>query len=342
MSELYTIGDAARRTGLSVSAIRFYADAGIVAPTRLTEAGHRLYDIRAIARLELIRTLRDLGSGLDDIRRLLGGETTLHELVVAHLELVERQERGLRARRAVLRTLVRQGGTVAQAALMHRLVSMSDEERERLIDAFWNEVGAGLDVAPGFVERLGTMRPRLPEDPAAAQLEAWIELGDLVQDEEFRGAVRAYLRDTYATPPGRIMTAAPVQDFIYTTGAKIAAEIIAEHRAGLPPDSPRAQEVAVRFARATAELAGKQVTAEFLERMAAQFLVVEELQREEPQDDRYDVTHGRYLSLVAVINGTPPEEGFVPFAWIAAALRAYASEVSPAADLPDPGGMIRP
>ncbi|WP_345390901.1 MerR family transcriptional regulator [Nonomuraea salmonea] len=32
MDELYSIGDAARRTGLSVSAIRFYADAGIVAP----------------------------------------------------------------------------------------------------------------------------------------------------------------------------------------------------------------------------------------------------------------------------------------------------------------------
>ena len=33
VNELYSIGDVARRTGLSVSAIRFYADEGIVTPT---------------------------------------------------------------------------------------------------------------------------------------------------------------------------------------------------------------------------------------------------------------------------------------------------------------------
>jgi len=52
-----------------VSAIRFYADEGVVPPTGLTEGGFRRCDVRAIARLELVRTLRDLGAGLDDIRR---------------------------------------------------------------------------------------------------------------------------------------------------------------------------------------------------------------------------------------------------------------------------------
>jgi DNA-binding transcriptional MerR regulator len=59
--------------GLSVSAVRFYSDAGIVTPTGHTDAGYRLYDIQAIDRLEFVRTLRELGSGLDDIRRLLAG-----------------------------------------------------------------------------------------------------------------------------------------------------------------------------------------------------------------------------------------------------------------------------
>jgi len=52
-----------------VSAIRFHADEGVVPPTGLTEGGFRRCDVRAIARLELVRTLRDLGAGLDDIRR---------------------------------------------------------------------------------------------------------------------------------------------------------------------------------------------------------------------------------------------------------------------------------
>ncbi|RAO63953.1 HTH-type transcriptional regulator CueR [Micromonospora saelicesensis] len=75
-NELYAIGDVARRTGLSVSAVRYYADAGVVTPAASTPAGHRLYDVSAIARLELVRTLRELDAGLDEIRRVLAGEAT--------------------------------------------------------------------------------------------------------------------------------------------------------------------------------------------------------------------------------------------------------------------------
>ncbi|MFH9426123.1 MerR family transcriptional regulator [Streptomyces sp. NPDC017529] len=111
--------------------------------------GHRMYDIDAIARLELVRTLRELDTDLGEIRRLLDGGTTLHGLLTTHLEVVERQERTLRARRAVLRTLIKQGGTTAQADLMHKLVSMTDEEREHIIDDFWHDVGENLDVHRG-------------------------------------------------------------------------------------------------------------------------------------------------------------------------------------------------
>ncbi|WP_049561753.1 MerR family transcriptional regulator [Nonomuraea sp. SBT364] len=327
-NELYPIGDVARRTGLTVSAIRFYSDAGVIAPTRVTEAGYRLYDVRAIARLELIRTLRDLGAGLDDIRRLLDGATSLHELLAAHLELVERQERDLRARRVVLRTLVKQGGTATQAALMHGLVSMTDEERERLVDEFWNEVDEGLDVPPGFVERLRRMRPRLPEDPTAGQLEAWIELADLLRGEEFRGAVCSYLQDTYGTFPGRRLAAAPVWDFIHQEGAKAGEEIVEAYRSGLPADSPRARELAAALADASAAAFGTQATAQSRERLATAFLLVEELRREDFREEaRYDATYGRYLSLVARINEIPAgadEDGPALFAWIAEALRASA------------------
>jgi hypothetical protein len=47
--------------------------------------------VHAIAQLEFVRTLRDLGAGLDDIRRVLATETTLHDLAAAHLRLVEEQ-----------------------------------------------------------------------------------------------------------------------------------------------------------------------------------------------------------------------------------------------------------
>lgn len=326
--DLYPIGDAARRSGLSVSAVRFYADAGIVEPTRLSGPGHRMYDIDAIARLEFVRTLRELDTNLDGIRRLLGGDTTLHGLLTAHLEVVERQEHALRARKAVLRTLLRQGGTAARAVLMHKLVSMTDEERERVIDEFWNDVGENLDVPDGFVDRLRAMRPVLPASPTAAQLEAWIELADLVRDPAFRGAVRTYLRDTYSTGLGRSIASTSFQDFVHGSGVALMEEVLATHRAGESPRSPRAQEVITRFLEAATGVSDTPLTPEVRDRIADAYRRIPELERELSEEEAsagdlaYDGTHGRYQSLVAVINGTSEEEDTLPYGWIADAMRA--------------------
>ncbi|MFJ9554271.1 MerR family transcriptional regulator [Nocardiopsis sp. NPDC101807] len=326
--ELYPIGDAARRSGLSVSAVRFYADAGVVEPADLSGAGHRLYDVDAIARLELVRTLRELDTDLDEIRRLLEGGTTLHGLLTTHLEIVERQERSLRARRAVLRTLIRQGGTTAQADLMHKLVSMTDEEREQTIDDFWNDVEQGLDVPDGFVDRLRAIRPVLPADPTAAQLEAWIELADLVRDPAFRDAVRAYLHDTYSTDVGRSIASAPFQDFIYGSGVSLTEEVMAAHRAGESPRSPWAQNAVTRFMEGAAGVSGTALTVERRNRMADAYRLLPDIERQIAEEDAasedpvYDDTHGRYMSLVAVVNGHPTEEEKLPYAWLAEAMRA--------------------
>ncbi len=82
---LYSIGDLARRTGLTVKTIRFYSDSGIVPPTDRSPAGYRLYDIDALARLDLVRTLRDLGLDLAAIRQVLDREISLPEVAAAHL-----------------------------------------------------------------------------------------------------------------------------------------------------------------------------------------------------------------------------------------------------------------
>ncbi|WDZ88344.1 MerR family transcriptional regulator [Nocardiopsis sp. HUAS JQ3] len=328
--ELYPIGDAARRSGLSVSAVRFYADAGVVEPARLTDAGHRLYDIDTIARLELVRTLRELDTDLEEIRRLLAGGTTLHDLLTTHLEVVERQERTLRARRAVLRTLIRQGATTARADLMHKLVSMTDEEREQVIDDFWNDVGEGLDVPEGFVDRLREMRPVLPADPTAAQLEAWIELADLVRDPEFCEEVRTYLRDTYSTDVGRSIASPRFQDFMYGSGTALMKEVLAAHHEGESPRSPRTQKAITRFMEEAAGVSDTPLTPEGRDRMAEAFRQIPDIERQIAEEDAasedpvYDDTHGRYLTLVAAVNGTPPEEDTLPYSWIADAMRATA------------------
>lgn len=316
----YPIGHVARRTGLTVSAIRYYSDEGIVAPAGLSSAGHREYDLRGIAQLELIRTLRDLGAGLDEIRRLLSGETGLPQLLAEHLALVERQERGLRARRAVLRALTRQEAPAERAALMHKLVGMSDEEREQLVDDFWAE--AGSDLPADFAARLRSTRPRLPDDPTAGQLESWIELADLLGDAGFRAAVRTFLRETHAAAPP-LMTSARVQDFLHEDGHAIMEDIVAACRAGLPPASEHARDLATRLLTGTGALAGVPDSPQRRERLASAYRRAVDLAG--LPHPEFDATHGRYLALVSAINGTtraPDIDLRTLGPWLATALTA--------------------
>ena len=68
---LLSIGELARRTGLPVRTIRFWSDAGVLPPATRTETGRRLYDTACADQAELVATLRELGLGLADVRRVL-------------------------------------------------------------------------------------------------------------------------------------------------------------------------------------------------------------------------------------------------------------------------------
>src|SRR4051794_1212486 len=70
----WSIGEVARKTGLTVKLIRHWSDIGLVHPAGRTPAGYRVYDAEALARLALARTLRELGLGLATIRDVLEGE----------------------------------------------------------------------------------------------------------------------------------------------------------------------------------------------------------------------------------------------------------------------------
>jgi DNA-binding transcriptional MerR regulator len=326
VSELYPIGDVARRTGLNVSAIRFYADEGIVPPTGLTEGGFRLYDITAIARLEFVRTLRDLGVGLEEIRRVLAEGIGLHDLAVAHLRVVEGSLRQLQARRAVLRTVVRQPTTAEQLSLMHKLVAMSDEDRDRLVSEFWDFVTEGLDVHPSYIERLHSVRPHLPEDPSTEQLEAWIELAEVVRDEEIRKALRDFYHRAFGTERGRLM-ASPEMSVHAERQRVLAAEAMAAYEAGVPAQSPHARDIAERVAAARVEMLEAMTgrpDPERVRRGMIEFDPNSGERRYRPRESPGLQLLTRYHWLVATINGTPkrgPDRSAALRKWMAAALR---------------------
>lgn len=324
MNELYPIGDVARRTGLSVSAVRYYADAGVVVPAANTPAGHRLYDVSAIARLELVRTLRELDAGLDEIRRVLSGEATLGELAATHLALLTQQEARLRSRRAVLSAILRQDSTAEQVTLMHKLAGMSDEERDRLIDEFWTEVSTGWEPPEQMIEWWRAARPELPEHPTAAQLEAWIELAEFVRDAEVRQAVRRELHEACTTGAGPLMTSSPMMDAL-EAATPIGQAAMDAAREQVPADSPQGREIADRWMGwltgifATPDSPGMPDTPEFRIKTADHMLAGAEWERTPPDPPG---PLDRYMALVTTVNGGQPEQ--LPYEWLADALRASA------------------
>lgn len=238
--EVLTIGRLAHRTGLPVRTLRFWSDEGAVPPVGRSAGGYRLYDAESVARVELVRTLRELGLGLDDVCRVLSGRTTVAGVADAHVAALDAQIRSLKVSRAVLSTVAKRGSTVEETALMNRLARLSAAERKQIIDEFKEEVFGGLDD-PRLRDRMRAFSIELPDDPTPEQVDAWIDLAELVRDPGFRARLRTWMElntpvPGQGRPPGAsiwwarqiVQTVAEVRKGGVASEGPAAAEVLSE------------------------------------------------------------------------------------------------------------------
>ncbi|GAB3458822.1 MerR family transcriptional regulator [Streptomonospora sediminis] len=311
---LHTIGELAARTGLSVKTIRHYADEGIVPPTARSAAGYRLYDAAAAARLDLVRALRELGIGLGTIRAVLCREADIGEVASTHVRVLDDQIRMLRLRRAVLSTVADRIPTEREIRLMTRLARLSAEERQRILDEFHDEVFGGFDLDADFVAHMRSVRVDLPDDPSPEQVDAWVELAELVQDPGYRERTREMSRaqersraeGTYQAPEAENCAGTPFAE-------RLAAAVGPARAAGVAPDSPEARPIVDELVAGALE-SGRADTPQERVRMADEYGLFVDRRAE------------RYWQLLGVINGWPPFEPRVPdWEWFLEALRASAA-----------------
>ncbi len=100
MSE-YTVGKAARVSGVSVRTLHHYDEIGLLHPSVRGENGYRLYTAEDLTRLRQIRVYRDLDFRLEEIAEILADPGVGAE------DHLRRQHRLLRDRRARDRRLLR-------------------------------------------------------------------------------------------------------------------------------------------------------------------------------------------------------------------------------------------
>ncbi|KAB2346391.1 MerR family transcriptional regulator [Actinomadura rudentiformis] len=299
-AESFTIGQLARRTGLPARTIRFWSDAGLV-PHARSAGGYRLYGPEAVLRLELVRTLRELGLGLDVVQQILSRAVTVTDVATTQIAALDAEIRTLRLRRAVLSTIANRGSSIEETLLMHKLARLSAQERQQIIDDFVTDIVTGIDPdspAMGVANSMRQMPVELPDDPAPEQVDAWIELGELVANEDFRNRVRAM-----------VVAGAGADELGYEPDYQAVSEHAGRALAeGVEPGSVQGKAV--------------------LDRLIAPELPSGERARLLEQLEVFvDARVERYWQLLAIINGRPPHPAAVPnFEWLIAALRAHTNE----------------
>lgn len=289
------IGELSRRTGLSVKTIRYYSDEGLVPEASRSSAGYRRYDAGALARLEFVRTLRDLGLDLATIRRVLDQQDDLRAVASAHADVLATQIRLLKVQRAALRSLASKQLTPTEVERMNRIAQATNEERRRALTEFLDSIfdyGSG-PVENDFTKMMRGVAPDLPDDPTEEQLDAWLELAELIQDESFRAKLRD-MGSWMRTPqkPDDVMPTDPMVAMELSELSFGLIEPLVE--AGVAPTDPAAGPVADEIVAAYAASAGRAPDAAYRAELA------------EAARRGYEPRAERYWQLLAVINNWPP------------------------------------
>lgn len=128
-----TVKGVSKCTGVSVRALHHYDAIGLLKPTQVTEAGYRLYDNQALARLQTILLFRELEFSLKEIREIL--DTPGFDPMAA----LEGQIRLLELRREHLDGVISHARQIQRTGVMNMDFSAFDETK---LEAYAKEARA--------------------------------------------------------------------------------------------------------------------------------------------------------------------------------------------------------
>lgn len=189
----YTIGKISQLSGVSVRRIRFYSDKGLLPPMARTSNGYRVYSEADLARLDLIRALRDAGVSLKAIRKILSRHLTLTEVLQMRLGTLEAEIASRRRIAAVLRATLR-ASEPAESDLrrLWAMTTLSQTQLRTMIESFIDKVVDGFHADDAWkAQMIETSTPELPEEPTPEQIDAWNEIINMFSEKPFIEAMRS-------------------------------------------------------------------------------------------------------------------------------------------------------
>ena len=164
---MLTIGPFSRIAGVSPKVLRTYDSLGLFRPVWLErDSGYRYYSPAQLPEIRRILALRDLGIGLAEITRLVGGGANLGDALARRREELERERREVDRRLAALEIQVASddpgtgiGDVVLRPIGGELVATIRIDPRFEMIELAFNEIEAHIrDLGrrarrpPGIVE----------------------------------------------------------------------------------------------------------------------------------------------------------------------------------------------
>jgi DNA-binding transcriptional MerR regulator len=300
----YTIGEAAQICGVTVRKLRFYSDADLL-PAGRSDSGYRIYTDADLVRLDLICSLREAGLALDAIRLVFSRELCLGDALRLRLVALETEIAAKRRIVAAIRAALRNPDpTEEDVRRLFDMTKISHDERRAVIESFYDNISEGAQVDPEWKRKMiDASVPELPDEPTPQQIDAWIELSEIVKDLSFVSAMREKSKQEWQ------------EGLDHAAHAKLFGEVLSKAHAAIeagdPPDSATGEAIAREWITASAHLSGREPDEMFKGYLRTTF------------GDR-DPRKMRYWELVAILRGDEPDASpNREWAWIIDAMRHY-------------------
>lgn len=155
-----TVKEVSKIAGVSIRTLRYYDEIGLLKPTEVTDAGYRLYDGKALERLQEIMFFKELEIPLEDIKTIMDNpDYDREQALLAQKKMLEQKRNRLNGIIELISDVMKGVNTMSfeafsdaevQKILDHTLECMSKEYLEEQIQQYGSLEKYRESLALGF------------------------------------------------------------------------------------------------------------------------------------------------------------------------------------------------
>ena len=155
-----TVKDVSEISGASIRTLRYYDEIGLLKPTELSDAGYRLYDNKALERLQEIMFFKELEIPLEDIKKIMDNPNyDKEQALLTQKNLLEQKRNRLNGIIELISDVMKGVNTMnfeafsndeIQKILDHTLECMSEEALKQQIEKYGSKEKYQEHLAAGF------------------------------------------------------------------------------------------------------------------------------------------------------------------------------------------------